>query len=120
MSESVLLSSVLLSCSKGFTRLFRNNCGVWKDRSGRYVKYGVANPGGSDLIGYTTVIVTPDMIGQRLAIFTAIEGKFGRNKPTPEQESFVNAVLAAGGRAGVAYSVQDAERIISGEQNICS
>ena len=115
MSESVLLSSVLLSCGQGFTRLFRNNVGVLQDKRGQYVKYGVANPGGSDLIGWTSVIVTPDMVGKPIAVFTGVETKSGRNKPTDEQLLFIAAVNAAGGRAGVAYSVEEAMKIIAGK-----
>jgi hypothetical protein len=53
VSESKILADIVLAYSRGATRLFRNNCGTLQDANGRYVKYGVGNPGGSDLIGIT-------------------------------------------------------------------
>lgn len=131
MSEAELYPKILLACSRGDTRLFRFNSGVaWQ---GRIVKQTrdmlilerphpvkLAPEGFPDTAGLTSIILTPDMIGARVALFVGIEAKYGRNKPTTAQQSFINMVVAAGGRAGIAYSVQDAERIIRGEQNICS
>lgn len=75
---------------------------------------GDALVGTSDLIGWTTITVTPDMIGKRLAIFTAIETKEsgGGNKRTA-QKQFIANVLAAGGYAGFAQSVDAARAIIN-------
>lgn len=64
-------------------------------------------PGGSDLIGWRIVPVTEDMVGQRLALFTAIECKTGRQRPTEKQRRFLDAVDGAGGVAGVARSSDD-------------
>jgi hypothetical protein len=53
--------------------------------------------GSSDLIGWKTVEITPDMVGQHVAIFTAVEVKTGSGRTTAEQEQFLQAVRAAGG-----------------------
>ena len=90
--------------------MFRNNTGALKDPQGRLVRYGLCK-GSSDLIGYRTVTITPDMVGQQLAVFTAIEVK-DRGTPTPEQLHFIAQVQAAGGLAGVARSVADAQSIL--------
>lgn len=96
---------------RGDARLWRNNTGALKDANGRLVRYGLCQ-GSADLIGYRTVTITPDMVGQRIAVFAAIEVK-DRGKPTPEQLRFLEVVRAAGGLAGIARSVADAEQILA-------
>lgn len=92
--------------------LSRNNCGAYEDKGGRWVKYGVFSPGGSDLLGLKSVLVTPAMVGRRLAQFAAVEVKSGSGRATPQQGHFIETVLAAGGLAGLARSVEDARRIL--------
>lgn len=93
------------------TRLFRNNRGAARARDGSLVKYGVA-PGGSDLIGWRVLTVTPDMIGDRVAVFVAIEVKGPAGRPSENQRNFIDQVKAAGGLAGVAKSTSDALKIL--------
>lgn len=69
-------------------------------------------PGSSDLIGWTPVVITPDMIGKTVAVFTAIEVKVDAKKASGNQADFIKAVAAAGGIAGVARSEYDAELIM--------
>lgn len=113
MSESQLLAAVRLACSRGDVRLWRNQCGALEDKTGRWVQFGVASPGGSDLIGYRSIVVTPDMVGQRVAIFAAIETKAPRGRVTAEQTQFIAAVTAAGGIAGVVRTVAEAEALVT-------
>ena len=95
-------------------RLYRNNCGSLPDpKTGRPVQFGLAR-GSADLIGWRTVVVTPDMVGQRLAVFTSIEVKTPRGRLTPEQHNWLLAVQTAGGIAGVARSVADALGLVEG------
>lgn len=94
-------------------RLWRNNSGSLPDpRTGRYVTFGVGSPGGSDLIGYRKVTITPEMCGQEIAVFTAVEVKTPRGKATTEQKAFIEHVRNAGGIAGIARSVDDARNIL--------
>lgn len=72
----------------------------------------MGNPGGGDLLGWRTVEVTPEMVGQRVAVFTSIEVKTRTGKLRPEQEQWMKVVRAAGGIAGVARSVEDAEALV--------
>ena len=72
----------------------------------------MGNPGGGDLLGWRTVEVTPEMVGQQLAVFTSIEVKTRTGKLRPEQEQWLKVVRAAGGIAGVARSVEDAEALV--------
>ena len=90
--------------------MFRNNTGALKDAQGRLVRYGLCK-GSSDLIGWRSLTITPDMVGQTVAVFAAIEVK-DRGRPTPEQLHFIAQVQAAGGLAGVARTVAEAEAIL--------
>jgi hypothetical protein len=94
-------------------RLWRNNSGKLPDpRTGRWVQFGVASPGGSDLIGYRSITITPDMVGQRVAVFTAIEVKTATGRATPAQRNFIDHIRKAGGIAGIVRSVGDAQRML--------
>ena len=89
-------------------RLFRNNTGTLPDpRTGRPVQFGLAR-GSADLIGLRTVTITPDMVGQQVAVFTSIEVKTPKGRPTAEQQNWLNMVRSLGGIAGIARSVRDA------------
>ena len=93
-------------------RLFRNQVGQLPDpRTGRPVQFGLAR-GSADLIGWRTITVTPDMVGQRVAVFTSIEVKTPTGRLTPAQHAWLGAVHKAGGVAGVARSVADSLHII--------
>lgn len=96
-------------------RLFRNNVGQCQAADGRVVRFGLCE-GSSDLIGFTSVEITPEMVGQRLAVFTAVEVKTPRGRISDAQQKFIDLVRSAGGRAGVARSVEDVQPIIEGRQ----
>lgn len=136
MAEHVIQQRILLAHGSGDTRLWRNNVGTgWAGpstrvtagnlravagglrpgdvviRAGRPLHAGLCI-GSSDLIGYRTVIVTPQDVGNRLAVFAAVEVKSGSGRPTPQQTTFLNHIRTAGGRAGIARSVDDAREIL--------
>ena len=111
-SEQAIQQGIILAHSKGSTRLLRNNCGQCQTSDGRVIRYGVGNPGGSDLIGLHTVTITPDMVGQQLAVFTAIEVKTLTGRVSEQQQRFISMVNGLGGIAGVARSVQDAADLL--------
>jgi len=94
-------------------RVFRNQVGSLPDpRTGRLVTFGLAK-GSADLIGWRTITVTPAMVGTRLAIFTSIEVKTATGRLRPEQQQWIHAVTQAGGIAGIARSVNDAQALLS-------
>jgi hypothetical protein len=94
-------------------RLFRNQVGQLPDpRTGRPVQFGLAR-GSADLIGWRTVTVTPEMVGQRIAVFTSLEIKTPTGRLTPAQHAWLGAVRSAGGVAGVARTVSDAVHIVA-------
>ena len=110
-SEQHIQQHIRLACSAGSTRLFRNNTGVLRDQHGRPVSFGLCK-GSADLIGWTTRTITADMVGQQVAVFTSIEVKTATGRLTPEQKQWLAAVETAGGIAGVARSVADAEGLL--------
>ena len=93
-------------------RLFRNQVGQLPDpRPGRYVQFGLAK-GSSDLVGFKTIKITPEMIGQEVAQFVSIEIKTERGKLTEVQQNWLQKVHDSGGIVGVARSIQDALKIV--------
>ena len=76
------------------------------------MQFGVGSPGGSDLIGYRRVRVTEEMVGQEIAQFAAVEVKTPKGRVKAEQQQFINHVLSAGGVAGIARSVDEAQNIL--------
>ena len=118
-SEQSIQQHIRLACSKGLTRLFRNNVGRLPDpRTGRWVEFGVGGKGAGDLLGWTTRTITSDMVGQPVAVFTSIEVKSASGRLRPEQRQWLEAVQAAGGIAGVARSVDDAARLTGDAQGV--
>ena len=111
MSEQRIQQEIRLALSRGPVRLYRNNTGTLRDQYGRPVQFGLA-VGSADLIGWTTRTITPEMVGQRVAVFTSIEVKSATGRLRPEQRQWLEAVQAAGGIAGVARSVEDAQSLI--------
>ncbi len=109
--ESSILQQIRLAAAPAV--LFRNNSGSYM-KDGYFIRYGVGQPGGSDLIGWKSVRVTQGMVGKTISQFVAIEVKTATGRVSPEQTNFINVVRRAGGIAGIARSVEDARRIIRG------
>jgi hypothetical protein len=108
--EAKVQNDIRIACGAGPARLWRNNTGALKDATGRLVRYGLC-PGSSDLIGLRQVTITPDMVGQTIAQFVAIEVK-DRGRLTEQQQAFITMVQQAGGLAGVARSPEEARAIL--------
>lgn len=105
---------LILHASKIGSTLFKNNVGALQTPDGYYIRYGLCK-GSSDLIGWTPVTITPEMVGKRIAVFTACEvkkNKHGSYRATKEQQAFIAAVKSAGGYAGVADCEKDLEWIL--------
>jgi hypothetical protein len=111
-SEQTIQQHIRIACSTGNTRLFRNNTGTLRDQDGRPVQFGLCK-GSADLIGWKRVTITPEMVGSTVAVFLSIEVKTATGRLRPEQQQWLDAVQAAGGIAGVARSVEDAQRIMA-------
>ena len=122
MSESNLSKDIQIVATKYRCILYRNNSGKFKDRFGRWVSFGLGNVSTllwnqwktSDLVGYTIVTVTPDMIGRELAVFTAIEVKLPDAKVDARykaQKKFIDQVKNHGGIAAICNSVESLEKL---------
>jgi hypothetical protein len=111
VTEQHVQQSIRLALSRGDTRLWRNNTGTLYDRQGRPVTFGLCK-GSADLIGLRSITIGPEHLGQRLAVFAAVEVKSATGRLTPEQAAFLEQVQAMGGLAGVARSVEDAAAIL--------
>jgi hypothetical protein len=135
MSAASILAAWVATHFTGLgARLFRNNVGMaWVGNAvplkngnvliefPRHLPFGLLVPGadlsakgkkkktsgGSDHVGWTPVTVTPDMVGQRLAVFTAVEEKTLHDELTPDQRNFLDQVHRAGGLAYVARETTD-------------
>lgn len=140
MNGKALTNNILLALGNGGTTLYSQETGfAWVDGTGRkdvqraartqqvtlqkgdvvlrkahMIRMGLCE-GSADVIGHETITITPEMVGQKIAVFTAVEVKGDNDRPRPKQVDFVNHVKAAGGRAGFAYSVDDARKIINGD-----
>ena len=83
MSEASIQQAIRLEASRHGVLLFRNNVGAATDVSGRVIRYGLGNDSkaindrskSSDLIGIWPMLVTQQMVGQVVGVFTAIECK---------------------------------------------
>lgn len=126
MKESAVASYIRLDAAQLGIELFRNNVGAFKDQTGRVVRYGLYNDSpalakrikSSDYIGITPVIITPEMVGRRIGIFTAIETKPSdwvfrdSDERAVAQKAFHDIVKTAGGLAGFARSVGEFRNIV--------
>lgn len=125
MAEKNLSNDVQVQLSKvPGCRVFRNNTGTgWQGRQewqGRKLVLHDPRPinagltvGSSDLIGWTSIEITPDMVGRKVAVFTAIELKTSGTGTSDAQATFIRNVRNAGGFAGVAKNVPDAVQIVT-------
>lgn len=116
-AETPLSQRIRLRASLSLCALFRNLVGKFKTEAGAWVNCGLG-PGSSDLVGWTRVVVTHDMVGRPVAVFTAVEVKVPGARTEPErlqkQRGFVDAVRRDGGRAGFATTEKEAQDIIDG------
>ena len=111
--ETVLQQNIRLALGQEKNlRLFRNQVGQLPDpTTGRYIQFGLAK-GSSDLVGFKTVKITPEMINQEVAVFVSIEIKTERGKLTEVQQNWLQKVKSSGGIVGVARTVKDALQIL--------
>lgn len=114
MIEADLQRAIQCDAPTPTDRLWRFPVGNYQLATGGRVTVGI--PGMSDLLGYSSVLIQPQHVGQILAVFTAIEVKrpATRTRATPEQLAFLRLVAAHGGRAGIATSIPEARAILAG------
>lgn len=82
-NEAGVLQRERLEMSRRGGRLWRNNVGAAQDKTGRWVRYGLANESAkqneniksADLIGIRPITIKPPMVGQIFGQFVALECK---------------------------------------------
>lgn len=108
MSETALQNEIRLAVGKlKDTRIFRNNVGMING-----VQFGLC-VGSSDLIGFKSITVTPDMVGQKIAVFAALEVKTAKGKVSPAQSKFIEMVRKFGGISAIVKSIDDAVNVLA-------
>lgn len=124
-SESEVQQEIMMAAPYHSCILMRNNSGAFEDKDGRLVRYGLGHHSpkqdylSSDLIGITTIVITPEMVGKKIGVLTAIEVKkenWRKNKTLDSRErkqfNFINWVRSVGGIAGFCTSVEDFKNIM--------
>jgi len=132
--ETNIMHRIMLALGKlPAVRMFRNNIGqAWIGKShkfttrqqiwvkpgdviieaGRVFHAGLCK-GSGDLIGLKSIIITPEMVGKKIAVFTSGEIKTDTGRVSKEQAAFINMVVNMGGIAFVARSEQEALEFIN-------
>ena len=129
-TEAEILNAVRVEASRLGLKMFRNNVGMgWAGKlfrppcptstivretdvvlyNARPINAGLC-VGSSDLIGWRVVEITPDMVGSKLAVFTAIETKTTKGKMTAEQTNFLRVLNDSGGTGFLVRGVHDLRR----------
>jgi hypothetical protein len=116
--ESTVQQEIQIAAMHFNCTLMRNNNGAAVDKTGRLVRYGLGHISpkqeykSSDLIGITKVVITPDMVGKTIGVFTALEIKkedWDCNKKLDDHEvkqnNFLQWVIANGGIAAFVNKV---------------
>ena len=118
MTDAAVLKLAQVALTPTGARIMRNFVGgAWVGRKlkstpktvtlsgARFIEAGLGT-GSSDGIGWTPVIVTPEMVGSVVAVFTAVEAKtLAYPTRTEDQVNFHEQVMAAGGMAYLAREV---------------
>jgi len=121
VSEHKAQNEIRLALGRDVT-LFRNNVGTaWTGdvsklpdgsvliRNPRILHAGLC-VGSSDLIGWRSVTITPEMLGNKFAVFCAVEVKGPKGRATPAQIHFIKQLIKAGGLGVIAKNVIDAKK----------
>lgn len=118
MKENQIQQDIRLRLSEMRAGVYlRYNVGTFLTLDGRPVKIG--EPGVSDLIGITPRVITQADVGKTVGVFTAIETKKVKDSTDrarkESQGNFLNLIRSHGGIAGICRSVEDAEKLVSGD-----
>lgn len=119
ISQKVQMAAMNFGCT-----LMRNNNGAAVNETGRLIRFGLGhvspkdNYKSSDLIGITKIVITPDMVGKTIGVFTALEIKkeaWDCNKKLDEREikqsNFLQWVTMNGGIASFVNKVDSLKDI---------
>jgi len=112
-----------------YPMLFRNDCGVGyhggilkKTTGGKRIvidpkifSYGLC-PGSGDFIGWIPIVITPDMVGRKVAVFSSVEVKTEHDRLSDRQRVWNRAINRDGGIAEVWQEKNGVIRVIKGKK----
>ena len=101
--ETKIQNRIMMDMSKKGYLVWRNQVGLFKTIDGRTVNIGIK--GSSDLMAIKPTVITPDMVGQTLAVFVAVEVKTATGRQSEPQKKWQKAVE----KLGVKYIIARCE-----------
>jgi hypothetical protein len=124
-NETELGQLIQIEASKYNITLFRNNSGALKNPTGHPVRFGLGNTSkkineirkSSDYIGVTELLITPEMVGNTVAVFTALEIKetgweYSGTPREVAQKNFIDLIIKKGGYASFINSVDSVKQLV--------
>lgn len=117
-AHTKLLKECLVALGKKFStgRFFRNEVGEgwffppwnrsFNAEDKRYLVYGLS-PDTPDIVGFTSLDITLDMVGTKVAVFTGYEIKTGNAVQTSGQKNFQKILESMGGTYKIIRSTED-------------
>lgn len=105
--ETKIQNRIMMDMSKKGYLVWRNQVGLFKTMDGRTVNIGIK--GSSDLMAVKPTVITPDMVGQTLAVFVAVEVKTATGRQSEPQKKWQKAVEKLGVKYILARSENDIE-----------
>ena len=101
--ETKIQNRIMMDMSKKGYLVWRNQVGLFKTMDGRTVNIGIK--GSSDLMAVKPTVITPEMVGQTLAVFVAVEVKTATGQQSEPQKKWQKAVE----KLGVKYIIARCE-----------
>ena len=119
MGESAIMHHAWTAMVEAGAKLWRNSVGVgvvgrMKREGGTVTVYGASTVrfglcvGSPDLVGYLPVVVTPAMVGTKIALFVGAEAKDTDGCLSPEQGKFIAVAREDGAVCFAFHSVAEA------------
>lgn len=133
MAEGDLVRDIQVSLqSDSHAVLWRNNVGTgWQGevtripkqkavliKHPRLITFGVGSAGAADLLGLTTVQITPEMVGQWVALFTSVECKRLKGREAALQKKWAGVMQAAGALHVNAKHRRDVLQMLENARNL--
>ena len=105
--ETKIQNRIMMDMSEKGYLVWRNQVGLFKTLDGRTVNIGIK--GSSDLMAIKPTVITPEMVGQTLAVFVAVEVKTATGRQSEPQKKWQKAVEKLGVKYILARSEDDIE-----------
>ena len=114
VAETEASDKILNALAKLNIKLHRVQAGEWwacSHPGDKLYRMKGAQAGVSDYCGWRSIVITPEMVGKRVAQFVGIEMKTKTGKAREAQLNFGEAVRRDGGIAGVCRDATEATQL---------